>query len=92
MPNTLTLSTNGPTPDPLTVPNNDREITIVNELNVSIELHLNPAGFLNVSQGATLTVPTTGWSGRVGATGGSYSYVDPSSQKKGTRTGRIDVD
>jgi hypothetical protein len=92
MPNTLTLSTNGPTPNPLNVPNGDRSITIVNELNVSIELQLDPAGFLNPSPGATLTVPTTGWTGTVGPSGGNYSYVDPSSTKKGTRSGRINVE
>ena len=48
MPNTLTLSTNGPTPNPLNVPNGDRSITIVNELNVSIELQLDPAGVLEL--------------------------------------------
>ena len=92
MPNTLTLSTSGPTPDPLNVSPTDRSITIVNELNVSIELELSPAGFLNPSSGATLTVPTPGWTGTVGANGGTYSYTDPSSQKRGTRSGRINVE
>lgn len=88
---TLTLDPTGPTPNPLTVQQNDRQITIVNNLNESIILELDPPGFLNPSSGSSLTVPVAGWSGTVGTSGGTYSYTDPSSNKRGTRSGRIDV-
>lgn len=91
MPNTLTLDTTGPTPDPLDVPNNDRSISIVNNLGAEVTLTLTPAGFLNPSTSNTLSVPTTGWSGTVGASGGTYEYSDPASNKRATRTGRINV-
>lgn len=88
---TLTLDPTGPTPNPLTVQENDRDITIVNNLNEAVVLELSPAGFLNPSSGASLTVPTEGWNGTVGSSGGTYTYTDPSSNKRATRSGRIDV-
>jgi hypothetical protein len=88
---TLTLGPNGPTPNPLTVQQNDRQINIVNGLGQAVVLELDPAGFLNPSSGASLTVPVAGWNGTVGANGGSYSYIDPTSEKKAPRNGRIDV-
>ena len=90
MTNILTLNSTGPTPNPLAVPNNDRKVDIVNNLGSEVTLTLSPAGFLNPSNGATLTVPTTGWSGTAGASG-DYSYSDPESSKRATRNGRINV-
>ena len=88
---TLTLGANGPTPNPVTASNPGRSLEIVNDLGAEVTLTLTPAGFLNPSPGATLTVPTSGWSGTVGASGGDYSYTDPSSNQRATRSGRIDV-
>lgn len=90
MSNTLTLSSTGPTPNPLEVPNSDKKVDIVNNLGSEVSLTLSPPGFLNPSTGSTLTVPTTGWSGTAGSTG-DYSYADPTSTKKATRNGRIKV-
>ncbi len=87
---TLTLNSTGPTPDPLEVANNDRSVTIVNNLGSDVTLTLNPSGFLNPSTGNTLSVPTTGWSGTAGSSG-TYEYADPTSTKRATRTGRINV-
>lgn len=87
---TLTLNSDGPTPNPLNVSNNDRSVTIVNNLNATVTLTLSPSGFLNPSNGNQLEVPTTGWSGTAGSTG-TYEYADPSSNKRGTRSGRIVV-
>ena len=88
---TLTLGANGPTPNPVSVSNPGRSLEIVNDLGVEVTLTLDPPGFLNPSPGNTLSIPTTGWTGTVGAAGGDYSYSDPSSTKRGTRSGRINV-
>jgi len=87
---TLTLNPDGPTPDPLNVPQNDRSVTIVNNLNVAVTLTLSPPGFLNPSNGNQLAVQTSGWRGQAGASG-TYEYADPNSREKGTRSGRIVV-
>lgn len=88
---TLTLSSTGPSPDPVTVPRGDRSLTITNDLGSAVVFTLSPAGFLNPSNGATLNVPVGNTDVTVGAQGGTYSYVDPTSSKKATRSGRIDV-
>ena len=87
---TLTLNPGGPTPNPLNVSANDRSVTIVNNLNVTVTLTLTPAGFLNPSNGNQLEVPTTGKTCTAGSTG-DYEYADPTSREKGTRSGRIVV-
>jgi hypothetical protein len=56
----LTLNTDGPTPNPLNVSNNDRSVKIVNNLNQAVMPSLSPAGFLNPSTGGQLEVPITG--------------------------------
>ncbi len=91
MPNTLTLSTSGPSPDPLNVPNNDRQVIIDNQLGAEVTFTLDPAGFLNPSQGTTLAVPAGQTTVTAGASG-RYSYNDPDSNKRATRNGRINVE
>ncbi len=87
---TLTLSTTGPSPDSVTIPKGNRALTITNELGATVTLTLTPSGFLNPSSGSTLDVPTTGWSGTVGASG-TYSYSEPGSEKRAPRNGTINV-
>jgi len=85
----LTLNTTGPTPSPLSATSGE-SITITNNLGASVVLTLNPAGLLNPSTGTSLTVPTTGWSGTVGTTSGTYEYPEPGN-KRSTRSGTINV-
>ena len=93
---TLTLDTTGPSPNPLTVPTGDRSLTIANNLGAEVVLTIDPAGFLNPSDSGdpshvTVVIGADGWSGTVGATGGTYEYVEPNSTKKSTRNGTINV-
>ena len=87
---TLTLTTNGPDPEVLPVQRNDRQVTIDNQLGTEVVFTLDPAGFLNPSQGATLNVPA-GESNVTAGASGCYSYEDPTSRERAPRTGRIDV-
>lgn len=89
--NILRLTSNGPVPEPLVVPADDRELEIRNELGEEVVLLLKPARFLRRSQGKTLRVPVSGWQGEVHANGGEYAYFDPDESKAAPRNGRIDV-
>ena len=88
---TLTLTVNGPDPDEITIHGKERDVEIVNQLGVAVEFTLDPPGFLNPSQGATLEVPATGKTVTAGASG-CYSYEDPTSRERATRNGRINVE
>ena len=91
--NTLTLvasGTGGCSPDqnPWT-PTKGGAVTISNTSGVSQTLSDITPGLLAAAPGGSITVPTTGWSGRVGSANGTYVYNDGST-KRGTRTGTID--
>lgn len=86
---TLSLDIGGPTPNPLAATNGE-SITITNNLGQDVILTLSPAGLLNPSNGNQLTVPTAGWTGTVGASTGTYSYIEPN-VKRSPRNGTIDV-
>ena len=87
---TLTLTTNGPDPEDLPVQKNDRDVVIDNQLGSTVVLTLDPPGFLQ-SRGATLDVPPGQMTVRAGASG-CYSYEDPTSRERATRSGRINVE
>lgn len=92
---TLTLGTNGPSPDPLTIPTGNRSVTIANNLGATVVLTISPAGFLNPSDPGdsskiTVTTGADGWTGTAGSSG-TYEYDDPSSNERSTRNGTINV-
>ena len=87
---TLTLGTNGPSPDPLAASSGE-SITVTNNLGADVTLTLSTAGLLNPSTGTSLVIPSAGWSGTVGNTSGTYSYSAPGSTQRATRNGRINV-
>lgn len=93
MSNTLTLNASGsngcsPSPDPWK-PTKGAEVTIVNNSGVQQLLTNVTAGLLAPAPGNTVTVPTSGWSGRVGQNKGTYSYED-GLPTRGVRNGTID--
>lgn len=87
---TLTLSTTGPSPDPVPITRGNNHLTITNNLGSAVVFTLDPPGFLNPSRGASLDVPVGDSNVNVGSSG-TYTYTDPTSTKKATRSGRIDV-
>lgn len=89
--NRLRLTSNGPVPEPLVVPSDDRELEIVNELGAEVTLLIHPPRFLRPSRGPNVTVPVSGWRGVVHDRGGDYVYFDPDESKAAPRNGRIDV-
>ena len=86
---TLTLNTSGPDPSDLSAKSGD-DISISNNTEASVVLTLDNAGVFNPSQGTSLTVPTTGWSGKIGNTSSDYSYPI-ASLDAATRNGKITV-
>jgi len=86
---TLDLNESGPSPTPLSANAGD-PITINNNIGSEVTLTLGNAGVFNPSQGTSLAVPTTGWSGTIGNTSSDYSYP-VASLDAATRNGRINV-
>lgn len=78
-----------PTPSPLTVTNGE-SITITNNLGAEVLITMSHAGLFNPSTGTSLTVSSSGWTGTVGATSGTYQYVEPG-RKREPRNGTINV-
>lgn len=93
MSNTLNLSASGtggcsPDQDPWE-PTSGGSVSITNSSGVSQTLSDITPGLLNPAPGGSITVPTTGWSGTVGTSSGTYNYND-GSVKRGVRSGTID--
>jgi len=93
MSDTLTLNPSGtegctPSPDPWK-PSKGGPVTITNSSGFEQVLHNISPGLLNPSPGGSITVPTTGWTGTVGNTKGTYSYDDGLGMR-GVRSGTID--
>ena len=93
MSNTLTLNASGtggcsPDQDPWT-PTSGGSVTITNSSGAQQVLSGITSGLLNPAPGGSITVPTTGWSGTVGTSNGTYSYNDGSTER-GMRNGTTD--
>ncbi len=94
MSNTLTLNavegTEGCSPDQNPwEPTSGGSVTITNNSGYEQILSSITSGLLNPAPGGSITVPTSGWSGTVGTSSGSYDYNDGST-KRGMRNGTID--
>jgi len=93
MSETLTLNASGsngcePDQNPWT-PTKGSAITIVNNTPAELLLTNVTPGLLTPAPGGTVTVPTSGWSGRVGQNNGTYQYED-GLLDAGVRDGTID--
>ena len=97
MSNTLNLDasgSNGCTPDQDPWEPNSGPVTITNSTSVTQTLFNITPGLLVPTDrppapANTISVPTTGWSGTVGRSSGTYNYED-GLPEAGVRTGTID--
>lgn len=85
---TLTLNTNGPSPDPLTI-GKGAALTITNAMSSSTTVTGDP-GLFNPAPGEIAAGGS--WSGRVGNTDGTNTYTyTTDSPKRNVRSGTIDI-